>query len=981
MTDHGIAAGKPETILPGNALIHAKIRNIQNILENIETFALNTVPEKALPPAIRPLFHADHPLLTLLGMPLVQAPLTSDAVAQRLGIDSDGELTFTLYPGDPTRFFIASLGMADPEALTKTLSMFLGPKQLEETSIGGRKMLRLRSKQLPIGSLYLSCSKDRIYITGEPSLLIHLHEPGTVPTLVNDVHMGEVIRLVKKKDIAVSINPSLVKPLTAQIPFFKYLPLTFLSEARTDFLKNIPEGQRKEIEKQIQQQTGINSLEEILDYAECFIAATYEHIFNTIYENIDGFNGATFAVQLQSAGPELTFYLHHDSIHPSSDTSPIPLAAAKEALGKIGRTTQHLSVSGREPAKTPSPWISEWIASTRKLMENKGLETKLIDTIQSLHETTNRPNPIEADVPWTIHMAATVNPSKPLSTFNSIEELIADRQANAFVRQTRPVTVVPQKDIRFLKQHFQSQIDARLANHDLASNIFKKPRKPQWILTEQRLEEETLANNVAQFTLENAYISQTGLFGYNQHEFINRKIYFAKNTEGYLVYHQASQDATWLNSLDKQSSPSGDFALQHLVEKLPSDVNVFRAHRGLDHLVGFIDWIQEAEDLIHRDINTYLSKVTEVAKEATERADLIERIQGLPYSPLVASINQDESGKFYCLLPGNLAYPRPKITSLLGDLIAPFEKRSTHTGGMITYSRTLKGTKEWSIIWNTEGISSLIQSVGNTVIENYIENPKGIQNAMNVVFSERDRDSRVNDEILAKNPAWRFLDQVQIPWQQRKPAEQPLATLKHPLPSRSEEATAQQIDLGPFYNASLDDTWHKGGIDNNDLSQVPHGYSTVGGVDYDLRGLIQLTGKGAQEALSVKFPSSVTGIKINQEAAQLHFLHACGWKDAEGTPIATYMIRYADGESVEIPLEYGIHVRDWWAPTSQAEVPSGEIAWIGSNGASSAQNQAIQLYHLAWKNPRPEVAIASLDFMSEIAEAAPFLLAITATTE
>jgi hypothetical protein len=286
VTDHGIAAGKPEAILPGNAIIHAKIQNIQSILENVEALALNTIPEKALPPAIRPLFHADRPLLTLLGMPLVQAPLTSEALAQRIGIDSEAEITLTLYPGDPTRFFIASIGIADSNALTETLSMVFGPNQVEETSIGGRKMLRIQSKQIPIGSLFISCSKDRAYITGEPSLLIHLHEPGTVPSLVNDVHMGEVLQLVKKKDIAISINPGLIKPFTAQIPFFKYVPLTFLSQARTEILKGIPERQRKEIEQQIQQQTGINSIEEILDYAECFIAATYEHVFDTIYENI-----------------------------------------------------------------------------------------------------------------------------------------------------------------------------------------------------------------------------------------------------------------------------------------------------------------------------------------------------------------------------------------------------------------------------------------------------------------------------------------------------------------------------------------------------------------------------------------------------------------------------------------------------------------------------------------------------------------------
>jgi hypothetical protein len=977
VTDHGIAAGKPEAILPGNAIIHAKIQNIQSILENVEALALNTIPEKALPPAIRPLFHADRPLLTLLGMPLVQAPLTSEALAQRIGIDSEAEITLTLYPGDPTRFFIASIGIADSNALTETLSMVFGPNQVEETSIGGRKMLRIQSKQIPIGSLFISCSKDRAYITGEPSLLIHLHEPGTVPSLVNDVHMGEVLQLVKKKDIAISINPGLIKPFTAQIPFFKYVPLTFLSQARTEILKGIPERQRKEIEQQIQQQTGINSIEEILDYAECFIAATYEHVFDTIYENIDGLNGATFAIQIHNAFPELSFYLHHDRIQVASDTAPIPLAATKEALAKIARTTNHLNVSGKQLTKKASPWVSEWITSTRQLMVKKGLNTKVIDTIQSLHETTQRPSPIEANVPWTIQMAANVNPSSPLSTFDSIEGFIADRQSNAFIKQSRPVTVVPQQHTRFLKQHFQSQITARQSNRDLTENVFAKTKAPKWILTEQRLEEESLSNNVVQFTLENAYISQTGLFGYNQHEFINRKIYLAKNVEDYLVYHQASEDATWLNSLDTRNYDSGDFALKHLVERLPSDVNVFRAHRGLDHLIDFVNWIEDAEALIHRDIHSYLEEVQEIAKDATERTDLIDRVQALSYSPIVASINQDESGKFYCLLPGNLTFPRAKIAPVLGKLIEPFEKQSTKKGGMIAYTRTLDGTKEWSVIWNTEGVSTLIQSVGNAVVENYLENPEGIQEVMNLVFSERDRDSRRMDEVLAKNPTWRFLDQIQIPGQKRSPVERPLAAPQKALRSRDENATAQQIDLGPYFNASLDETWHQGGIDNNDLSQLPHGFSTIGGVDYDLRGIIQLTGHGAEGALSVKFPAASPGIKINQQAERLHFLHACGWKDAEGTRIATYVVHYKDGETIEIPVEYGIHVRDWWAPTTQAEVPSGDIAWIGSNGASSAQDQAIQLYHLSWKNPRPEASILSIDFESEIAEAAPFLMAIT----
>ena len=528
-------------------LPHARIQNVQSILENVESLLINTVPERILPPPIRPIFHAERPLLTLLGMPLVQAPLTSEALAERLGLDSEAPLTLTLYPGDPTRFFIASVGMADPRALSEALSMVLAPEQIEATSIGGRQMLRIHSRKIPIGSLFISCSGDRAYITGEPSLLVHLHEPGTVPTLKNDPHMGQVLQLVKKKDLAISINPAIIKPITSQLPFFKYVPLTFLSQARSEFLRNIPEGQRREIEQQIQRQFGISSIEEVVDYAECFIAATYEHLFNTIYGNINGLNGATLALRVSNNFPEFSFFLHHDRIQPDNDTRSIALADVNAALDRLGQSSHRLTVSGRQPAQKPSAWISEWINLTRHLIVKKGLDTKVIDTIQSLHQTTKRPDPVEAQVPWSIQLAANVNPAAPMGSFNSLEAFIADRQEHAFVKRSRMVTILPGEDTNFLKQHFRRQIDAQEANRDLAQQVFRQQNKPQLILTEQRLIEDSLSNQVQKFTLENAYISRTGLFGYNQHEFINRKIYLAKRVEDYLVYHQASDDASWLN--------------------------------------------------------------------------------------------------------------------------------------------------------------------------------------------------------------------------------------------------------------------------------------------------------------------------------------------------------------------------------------------------------------------------------------------------
>ena len=974
----GIPAGRAESILPANAIAHARLRSPQSLLEQAEALAIQTIPHKAVPAPFRPLLNNEHPLLTLLGMPTVQGELTSEAIAEHFGLDSDAAVTATLYPGDPTRFFIASVGIADPDTLHRTLTMFLGSEAVMQTSVGGRHMLRIRTPQLPLKALYVAFSDDRAYLSGEPSLLIHLYESGKLPSIADDSHLGNVLELVKNKDLVLSINPGLIKPFTSQLPFFKYVPLGFLAQARLQVLQGIPAPQRREIERQLQQQLGMSDLEEVLDYAECFVSATYEQLFDTLYQTIDGMNGTTFALRFHHAFPEMSFYLHHDQIQTSHSTRPIPLAAINEALEQLGTDGNHLTVSGQDQPSLASEWVTEWLANVRSLVDAKGLDTAVLDKIQDLFLDTIQPNTIESKVPWTVRMTAQVNPAKPVSEFQTLTDLMASRQQNLFARQSRPVTIIPQYDTAFLRQHFQGEIEAQEKNRELAQQVFRQSNRAQWILNERRLAETSLADRVQQFTLENAYVSQSGFFGYNQHEFINRKIFLAKVVGDYLVFHQAAGEPGWIQDLEPSHRSAEPYALQHLLKRLPRDVNYFTAHRGIGHLVELVDWLEDAEGLLHRDITHYLSEVREVTSGISDRQALEQAVQSLTFSPLVTALNQDAEGQFYCLLPGNITFPRAPLTPVLTGLFDSFRDAVDNKGGLIAYTRTLEGTKEWTVSWNTEGVSALVQNVGNALIERFMEDPQGIPSVMNLVINPRDRDPNRMEQTIAKNPAWRFLDQIQLPNQRRAPAvAKTEAKPMGPILERSDEAAAQHIDLGSVFNASMDETWQQGGIDGNTLSSLPKGLATIGGITYDLRGVVQLSGTIASDLLSVTFPKQVTEIPIGQQADQLHFLHACGWSDPEGTRVATYVVRYEDGETREIPIEYGIHLRDWWTSGDEAEVPNGDVAWIGSNPASASQNRTIQIYHLAWNNPRPDAAIQSLDFRSEMAGAAPFLLAIT----
>lgn len=198
-------------------------------------------------------------------------------------------------------------------------------------------------------------------------------------------------------------------------------------------------------------------------------------------------------------------------------------------------------------------------------------------------------------------------------------------------------------------------------------------------------------------------------------------------------------------------------------------------------------------------------------------------------------------------------------------------------------------------------------------------------------------------------------------------------------PARDPKAPPQLLDLSAFYNAMLTQTWHGRGGNGNDLSALPSGLQTFGGIDFDVRGIVQLKGKSDSVT---NFPAEIKGIGVRQKCRHLYFLHAAGVGHPadEGKQLGAYVVHYGTQQMrVDIPIVYGKAMRDWH--TSSNEGSLGEdlkVVWTGQNAVSSRAGQSIRLFMTVWTNPVPDFEIESLDLVSSMASAAPFLIAITA---
>jgi hypothetical protein len=202
----------------------------------------------------------------------------------------------------------------------------------------------------------------------------------------------------------------------------------------------------------------------------------------------------------------------------------------------------------------------------------------------------------------------------------------------------------------------------------------------------------------------------------------------------------------------------------------------------------------------------------------------------------------------------------------------------------------------------------------------------------------------------------------------------PGAGTKAPFPERDPKAGKELIDLSKFYNARLGESWH-GGTDN-DLGALPVGIQRLGGVQFDVRGLLQLGGRE-----STNWPSAIKGIPVQQKCQRIHFLHAAAYGTVaeDGKTIGAYVVHFAANQMrLEIPIVCGQHVRDWHQFTNEPPSKELQVVWAGANGVSRREGRSLRLFLTTWTNMVPSIDVQSIDYItSRETKAAPFLVAIS----
>ncbi len=193
-----------------------------------------------------------------------------------------------------------------------------------------------------------------------------------------------------------------------------------------------------------------------------------------------------------------------------------------------------------------------------------------------------------------------------------------------------------------------------------------------------------------------------------------------------------------------------------------------------------------------------------------------------------------------------------------------------------------------------------------------------------------------------------------------------------------------QVDLRKFTNMGFADEvasdgtggWCDGGP-YNDMRDMPLGKRSYCGVPFDIIDPTRNNGTSIITLASphaVNFPRAVRNIPVNEKAQRLYFFNSCAWGERAGI-MGEYVITYADGEKLHIPLESGVNNGDWWLPPGPSETT--RVAAIPTYNYTVYQYRIKYLRVFEWVNPSPGKTISRIDFVSNRQSAIPILLAIS----
>ncbi len=212
------------------------------------------------------------------------------------------------------------------------------------------------------------------------------------------------------------------------------------------------------------------------------------------------------------------------------------------------------------------------------------------------------------------------------------------------------------------------------------------------------------------------------------------------------------------------------------------------------------------------------------------------------------------------------------------------------------------------------------------------------------------------------------------PWLDPMPAARMLANGS--IPARSAQAPDSTLDLTASYNRALDEMRPTMSAPS-DYAWLPRGVVRLLGVDFDVRGAIQLRDRdGFIEKAQLDAPSSVQMAVTERKVASVELLMMSNYP-VEGAAMAAATLQYADGTSADLPIHEGSDLFHWRRQSGLSQ--TARLATLGYDARIVPEFwRRVRVYAVHLPNPHPERPLRALTLAAgKGVGASPVFFAVT----
>lgn len=737
LSDNGVGLKAIEDVLPGGQILHIRVNNLWTSLQDTESLALTFISKEMLPPDMRSQLDHKNPLLEMLGMSAFGQPLSPEFLGNFTGIDIHRPLSLSLFPNSESLFILA-VPVKNFEAFTNMFANVVKARKMSEVKgedYSGTHISSL-NPNLP-KEFFITCSKDYAYICSSEFLMANIHRQN-MPRMSASPIIKKSISQNKEKDLLTIVDLQFIKLFIRNFKQYEKIPPQFLASGRQQFNRIL----NPQMRLRLMWQFGITDMNKALDYFESFLNAGYETAFKYLYERISNFDGFNMALNIGEIQQGLHISVFSKDI--TEAVSTLNMDEMTELLTAIPGDRNSFTLKAQTEKVKKSENETIFLDKLKAQFAEKGLDMKIHKLFQTYFNRSLPVQSLSSKVPWSLSF-----PYNDVSIQNSPVNL-EESAKYLFTKLTtdsemRVFSTSPEA----FSDHYENEAKTLNENNE-AFSVLKAyfNLDSEYILHENRVNKSKKAK-LDTLTLESAYKTKDfGLFGYDEHEFINRRYFYYKKI-GELLFVESHKAGNWLQETERLQKRLLTRAVQNLLNQVPEKSTYIQINRNLQDLDKLLSGLTLLENGLRDEVDQYLNKVNNILAGQMDGNEKMSKIEALPMPLTVLSLNYNrESNKCSARLLGKLEYPRPLFMSRISPLFQEYLKNKDNVGGSLVYETQVKGQYSINLIQRTDGIASLVKTAVQTFLKTHTPNSfkESISGAT---------DGYVDTEsILILNPLW-----------------------------------------------------------------------------------------------------------------------------------------------------------------------------------------------------------------------------------